>query len=195
MVQARLAGRKTQTRRLVKGLAKDFLQQGFTPEYVAMKENHFSNYEVGDILWVRETWSKVPKTAYGSDHIYRADFDRAYAGGWKPSIHMKREAARLFQKVTEVRIERLQEISKEDAIREGIQPLLMSSMQRATSGQLYRNYQKEPEFFNDGLSPIESFKSLWQSIYGQDSWDANPYVWVYTFEKVEKPENFLTPCQ
>lgn len=162
-----------------------------------------SRYNVGDILWVRETY----KTKYikgGLDGfklqypgvcpwIYATDGlaeSKGY-GSWKPSIHMPKEAARIFLKVTDVSVERLQDISDEDAVAEGIMPLAMSAMQRPKGGQLYVNYCNPEELFMDGLPPIESFISLWCSINGKDSWGSNPWVWVYEFERVARPSNFL----
>lgn len=105
---------------------------------------------------------------------------------WKPSIHMPKEASRIFLKVTDVKIEELQEISTTDAIAEGITNHL--------SG--YENYlwSGDPDFtdYEDITyrNPILSFKSLWQLINGTDSWELNPLVWAITFEKVVRPDNF-----
>ncbi len=101
---------------------------------------------------------------------------------WKPSIHMPKAAARIWLKVKEIGVERLQDIKPEDAVAEEILPLAMSSMQLAQSGQLYFDYTKPKQLFNDGLPPFWSFSSLWCSINGADSWDANPWVWVVKFE-------------
>lgn len=105
----------------------------------------------------------------------------------RPSIFMPRTAARRFLEVTNVRAERLQEISHEDAIAEGIIPLGMSIMQVVTMGQQYLDYSKRRKLLNDGLSPTESFKSLWESLNGPESWKFNPWVWVYEFVKLDRP--------
>lgn len=214
MVQAILAGRKTQTRRVVKQQPdEDYyyeikLQDGIlTIDYNAgdMNSQIVSPYgKPGDILWVRETWRKIQEcnseetiiqyAADKPDSLYLVDgdgFQMFNKNGteklvsWKPSIHMPKEAARIFLKVKDVRVERLQVVSEEDAIAEGVE--IKSS---TLSGQnVFRNYI-EDEIIGF-VAPENSFASLWQSIYGPESWNQNPYVWVYTFEVVEKPENFL----
>jgi hypothetical protein len=195
MVQAEYANRKTQTRRTqgleevnknpinweVAGVDDDHvLFSGRNGEYVTQNRK----YRKGDILWVRESFAKVPITAYGKEFIYKADFDRSYSGGWKPSIHMPKAAARIFLEVTNVRIERLQDISEADAIAEGIQ------YNEAVDGYAY---YLNPQLPGDlqCLRPDVSFMTLWQSINGEESWDANPWVWVYDFKAVERPDNFF----
>lgn len=143
----------------------------------------------GDVLWVREKWRKNhmptgwPYHHYAGDEVYtNPDNER-----WKPSIHMPFKACRLFLLNKGVTVERLHDITEQQAIAEGIQPLLMSRMQIVTQGQLYRNYLTKPEVFNEGVKPVESFRSLWIKINGQESWDSNPWVWRVGFEKTEKP--------
>ncbi|WP_439864885.1 hypothetical protein [Pseudomonas antarctica] len=156
MVRAILEGRKTVTRRAVKGAGLSFLSD-FTPEYVAQPENHFCPHgNPGDRLWVRETWGVISHDfdehgnmidwkpdrpaspiremrfgqGYYSGHvIYRADGEAVWAGdddgggddrsAWKPSIHMPRAACRILLEITEVRVERLQDIGEEQARAEG----------------------------------------------------------------------------
>lgn len=186
MVQAILDGRKTMTRRVIKpqpdedGLAK----------FLPTRQWHDTDARVykcpygkpGDILWVRETFANLnadfptnPKC-----YVYKADDLQGNSYGpvtWKPSIHIPKEACRLFLKVTDVRVERLQEISEDDAKAEGIEKM---------SGY-YRDYLNR----GGNLPPYASFQSLWQSINGPESWDANPWVWVIQFERIQKPENFI----
>lgn len=101
---------------------------------------------------------------------------------WKPSIHMPKEAARIFLKVTDVRIQCLHDISEGDAEAEGIERMPLEHW--------WRNYLNDPL---PGCSMAkESFKTLWKFINGFDSWARNPLVWVITFEVCEKPEDFLT---
>ncbi len=175
MVRAILAGQKTQTRRKCK------------PGTVVALEHEQpiggQPYYVGDILWVRETWGDYREYCEGNEgffYLYKADYpDGAkaiplpddqktdYADSWDlpkwhPSIHMPREAARIFLRVTNVRIERLQDIDDEGVMAEGI------------------------EFGGP-------FEEIWDSTvkradrdhYG---WDANPWVWVIEFERIEAPE-------
>lgn len=228
MVQAILAGRKTQTRR-TRGLEEinknpddwqfewaDFaltkpyrFTQKSTITKKALKNQSFCQAEAkcpygkrGDILWVRETFTILePEHCMGgmpSRFVYKADCDNTsedarkdyikvgYPYQWKPSIHMPKEAARIWLKIVKVKAERLQSLAKSDSINEGIMPLSMSAMQMAQRGQLYYDYSKPKQFFNDGLPPLWSFNSLWCSIHGPDSWDLNPWVWVIEFERLEK---------
>ena len=203
MVQAILEGRKTQTRRIIKPQPKkgiiatafDF-KKGFYASKIKIEENpdRFEitklfnpKYQTGDILWVRESFAKPPIYAFGVKYIYKAGFNESICG-WKPSIHMPKEAARIFLEVTNVRVERLQDISEEDAIAEGIDK----------KGDLYFNYFEskllgiglQKEYFYKEI-PKVSFMSLWSKINGEDSWNANPWVWVYEFKVVEKPKDFI----
>lgn len=136
MVQAILAGRKTQTRRVVKGL--ESLKNPYFQSLVqhATGSITFSSLEsnevielknpygqVGDVLWVREAY--CPKYFDGNIHCYKADFNQtAYEfvsePKWKPSIHMPKDAARIWLRIKDVRVERLQDLSEDDALAEGI---------------------------------------------------------------------------
>ncbi len=130
-----------------------------------------SRYQVGDILYVRETWLK---DAVG--YHYRADFDPGMEETvkprlkWRPSIHMPKEAARIFLRVVDVRVERLQDITEEGAMAEGVVP-----------------FKKDPEgdCWSDGLYRT-AFQYMWNEMYGwnPNSWDTNPWVWVIKFERV-----------
>lgn len=140
--------------------------------------------QVGDVLWVRETWQHTkclninPEDEnYG--YVYKAsengmDFANNIEGWtWKPSIFMPREACRIRLEITNIRVERLQDISEEDAISEGviIEP----------DGLECWNYIKN-KF--DGSCPEESYQSLWKKINGKNSWDLNPWVWVIKFKRL-----------
>ena len=95
---------------------------------------------------------------------------------WKPSIFMPKEACRLFLEVTDIRVERLQDISEEDAISEGIERL-------KPDGDLsYKSYAVD---YDACVFPIVSYQTLWQKINGKESWDENPFVWVIEFKKLE----------
>jgi hypothetical protein len=169
MIRAVLAGTKTQTRRVVKGTALEWLRpDGFTPEFVASEENRLCPYgHPGDQLWVRETWRR-----YGDGIAYRADFhDKAFADSvhapWKPSIHMPRAAARIQLEVTDVRVERLQAISAEDARAEG-----HPRREEITDEETHRD------------AAVDWYRDLWDSINGPGSWNANPWVWVVEFRRL-----------
>lgn len=147
--------------------------------------------KVGDILYVRETSAvtystgpKMKRTVW-----YKADdpvIPPNVSFKWKPSIHMLRGSARIFLKITDIRVEALRDINWADAFAEGI---LKDEIG-------FKNYDKElakgyghPDHDYPHLeSAIDSFKSLWQSINGPDSWKENPWVWVINFERTNKPE-------
>lgn len=164
--------------------------------------------DAGDRIWVRETWGVVsheldedgriqpwspdrPATAihempfgngYYSGHaIYAADGeftwgdDDGYEDGrscWKPSIHMPRAACRTLLEVTGVRVERLNSISQEDAQAEGME----------LTG--WRPTYSDPDSGGEVWTPYDNFAQLWESIYGEESWKANPWVWVIEFKVV-----------
>jgi hypothetical protein len=167
MVRAILAGKKGQTRRIVKGTALDWLQPNmFSPKYVALPENYLSPYGyAGDLLWVRETFLRD-----GEIYLYKADFGKgvlsdSWRGHWKPSIHMPRKASRLALEITELRIERLNDISESDAIAEGATPSIVGDDL-------------------DYLKYRAGFQTLWNSINAKRGyeWESNPFVWVVSFQ-------------
>lgn len=191
MVRAILDGRKTQTRRIAKvtseGCQEGFITPlaGFVPRSI---KNHISYCpfgKPGDRIWVRETWSKS-KQPYLSGHIfYRADGETngkqlalSYVereSKWRPSIHMPRWVSRILLEVTNVRVERLQDISEEDARLEGI-----------TDGGCLNCGGNEPCGCSDPKPDArDSFMWLWESINGQGSWIDNPWVWVIEFKVIE----------
>lgn len=163
MVRAILDGRKSCTRRVVKPQpTARYGAQGIKPPY-----------QPGDILYVRETWKKAPNGYYYYEDWQRDDI--ADVTKWKPSIHMPKEAARIWLKVMNVRVERLQEISAESALAEGADKYIH------TNGGLDENMT------------ITSFIGIWNSTIKKSDidrygWDANPWVWVIEFERCEKPE-------
>jgi hypothetical protein len=140
----------------------------------------FPEHKKGDVLWVRETfWLD----SFTGDFEYKAD-GKSYIsskGFWKPSIHMPKEAARIFLEVIDVRCERLQDISEVDAIAEGVERISVTPFVHR-----FKNYvdDEELEFAES------SFRTLWESINGVKSWGENPFVWVYEFKQVDKPSNF-----
>lgn len=197
MVQAILEGRKTQTRRVVK-------LPNYHPSMLEKQKNKLTikdwklydgnqevignmkcPYQIGDILWVRETFHTI-HDAETHDFLrygYKADND--YRGAlWKPSLFMPKDACRIFLKIKSIRIEQLQDVSWEDAIAEGIKKTWISDNPECCK---YKNYLQNNE---GSLFPKGSFMSLWASINSLESWNSNPFVWVYEFEKIEKPLNF-----
>lgn len=203
MVRAILDDIKGCTRRVVKGFIPGDAVWGytaFTPKgYISCRGTYEGGYgekffklpcQLGDILYVRETWKYYEKAAGCGEsfHIeqriaYRADENRHevqkssewYEGKWHPSIHMPKEAARIFLKVTDVRVERLQDMDWRDALGEGVN----ADFGRGADGTYIFDYD-----------PLDDFRELWNStikkkdldLYG---WDANPWVWVIEFERGE----------
>lgn len=152
-------------------------------------------YHTDDVLYVRETWAPIYPNKESNEvcgYIYEEDsleeYDNRYPDGkdyqwggkWKPSIHMPKEAARIWLKVKDVRVERLQEMCLDDFINEGV--------------------DVTNEAFNDpknayGFAKFR-YSGIWTSTIKKEDndrygWDANPWVWVIEFERCEKPENFL----
>lgn len=195
MVRAILDGRKGATRRIVKGFIPDDAVWGytaFTPKgYISCRGTFADGYgekifklpcETGDILYVRETWKKAPNGYYYYEDWQRNDI--ADITKWKPSIHMPKEAARIWLKVMNVRVERLQEITDEQAKREGIQ------YDECPTGFTWK---QETDMHNCYTTPIGAMQALWNSTIRKSDldrygWDASPWVWVIEFERCEKPE-------
>lgn len=190
MVRAILDGRKTVTRRLVKFLPGENPQwTGYVKDGTMLYNGRNkpcirkAPYQPGDILYVRETFAQVAKHIFW----YRAD-NAEYTKNilWKPSIHMPKEAARIWLKVTDARVERLQDITPKGAENEGAGNLFYEDI-----GYSEKNFGTEvdPEY---GIAK-EQFAWLWDSTIkksdlGRYGWDANPWVWVIEFERCEKPE-------
>ena len=198
MVRAILDGRKTCTRRVIE------LPENM--DGVPVGKSGDSNnplgfmhpggikrppYQPGDILYVRETWCELPVNEAGHMrghpvYYYRADGDmrpEEWRGKWSPSTHMPKEAARIWLKVTDVRVERLQEITDEQAKREGIQ------YDECPTGFTWK---QETDMHNCYTTPIGAMQALWNSTIRKSDidrygWDANPWVWVIEFERCEKP--------
>lgn len=168
MVRAILEGRKTQTRRIIKPQPSEVVKEDFGPvaivgSHKGLKEGQTCPYGYsGDLLWVREKHAYVPDpnnkllTVYCSDDSYKSSI----VTKWKPSIHMPKAAARIWLQITDVKVERLQDISEEDAKKEGVRP----------------NFSMTVDFYTF------AFMNLWESIYGDGSWVKNPWLWVLTFK-------------
>ena len=180
MVRAILDGRKDATRRIVKGFIPDDAVWGytaFTPKgYISCRGTFADGYgekffklpcEPGDILYVRETWCDDRQFTHDSTpgrYFYKASENGDFK--WHTSIHMPKEAARIWLKVTDVRVERLQDMTDDDAEAEGC---------------------------FDYTSTALGFFDVWDSTIKKSNlncygWNANPWVWVIKFERCEKPE-------
>ena len=228
MVRAILDNRKTATRRVIKPQPEmqrfgDHEAMAFVPpaivkgyEAVGVRHTEYlkSPYQIGDILYVREKFAGDGYDENGESYVYGTDVDecgRVVWGDinkgewapasdyhWRPSIHMPREAARIWLRVTDVRVERLQDISEEDAKKEGIKPRHFDGCSACGAGYPHYpecdyehcgNYQN---FYGDWRW-IVPFAELWDSTinlkdFKKYGWGANPWVWVIAFERCEKPE-------
>ena len=192
MVRAVLKGSKTQTRRVWKlprgcswyaghgGEAAGMVQDDDGPAWWHVSEQRCPYGQPGDRLWVREAWRALRRfdsmppldiewrsmVAYEAD-TPTGDYRQAphgRMGKLRPPIHMPRWASRITLEVTGVRVERLQDISSEDSLAEGIYP---------TSTGLYPG------------SPRAAYRNLWEEINGPGSWDTNPWVWVVEFRRLD----------
>ena len=181
MVRAILDRRKTVTRRVIKtqypiydGLIIDTTGRHaigkikFSDGKCEGNNDYFKPpYQIGDVLYVRETWANIQ-----GKYFYRADMENPtchYKTQWRPSIHMPKEAARIFLKVTDVRVERLQDILCSGMQKEGCIP-------KTVTGGQWQQWQKD------------YFKPLWDSTIKKSEtekygWQANPWVWVFEFER------------
>ncbi len=189
MVKAVLSGSKVCTRRSLK--PQPVIGEDRLPDLDGYPWK--PPYQKDDILYVRETWSQYAKgggclsyTAYKADYPYNENDDgekitiEAEAFKWSPSIHMPKDLARILLKVTNVRVERLNDISDDDCLKEGIEVI-----SNDPDEYFCRDYSKKRSienwtFFNE--NERESFKTLWNSIY--NNWDSNPWIWVIDFEVV-----------
>jgi hypothetical protein len=195
MVRAILDGRKTQTRRIVK-LSHE---RGMVNPVVRGRNGEISSItcrlapmlcpfgQPGDRIWVRETWAEAGASA-PELKLYRANYPEHVPSHyenvppveeirWTPSIHMPRWASRITLEITGVRVERLQNISDEDVDAEGFAGDYPTSALPAL-------FPGEPSDWSN-LSMQDCYGVLWKSIYGEESWQANPWVWVITFQRVE----------
>lgn len=207
MVRAILDGRKTCTRRLVKFLPGEnskwtgYIKDGLML-YNGRNEPCIRNapYQPGDILYVRETWCALSVNEAGhmrghSIYYYRADGDlrpEGWRGKWRPSTQMPKEAARIWLKVTDVRVERLQEMKPVDVIKEGAYPDCWDCLNTYGESGSQCCYGTEEQCSQCDEVMME-WEKLWNSTIKKSDldrygWDANPWVWIIEFERCEKPE-------
>lgn len=179
---------------------------GFTKAYckdigdVSIRYTESLRWAVGMTLWVKETFCYTydtedhpelegcPQEQWDTGLAYKADGKPFYMfDKWKPSIHMPRTASRITLLITDIRVERLQDITEEDAIAEGIDVFNNPCAAFGSHGKYYDYSQKHrTHTVADKLlnTAKESYKTLWESINGKGSWDANPFVWVIKFERI-----------
>lgn len=200
MVRAILDGRKTQTRRPVnpylavqsEKLPLETSKGIFKFWYSDEVSSPFGL--VGDQLYVRETWRKFNSSDECSCSEYPCGcpnngavlFKATHDCGeqkWKPSIHMPRSAARIILEVTDIRVERVKDIKEQDAIAEGVTftNYGLNEFGNQLPGWLWRNSNKHEECLS---SAKWAFLNLWGKIYGEQSWQSNPLVWVIEFKVI-----------
>lgn len=178
MVRAILSGRKTVTRRVVKHDVDALLNSPFHKAYREVEDKQIISklcmppYQSGDILYVRETWSE-----WTDGYLYKAWTSQFPQPGkssvmkWHPSIHMPKEAARIWLKVKDVRVERLSDITPQEAWKEGARCSCMSPV---------------PDCAGNKTAFIDIWNStIKKSDLDRYGWDANPWVWVIEFERCE----------
>ncbi|MCP6123496.1 hypothetical protein NL458_05135 [Klebsiella pneumoniae] len=177
MVRALLDGRKTQTRRPIKWKQTRFTEIGEREDGSIWPWSEDAEHAcyfwhpcpfgaVGDRVWVRETWARYNIDQNSHDIAYRATTpeDWPEEGRWRPSIRMPRWASRILLEITDVRVERLQSITLGDICKE-------------VGCGLYD--------FRPATYGLQVWEELWKSIYGAENWQANPWVWVIEFKRVE----------
>lgn len=184
MVRAILEGRKTQTRRPVRYHPSVGEPDAWCPRaaggdptltHIIGDYRRLARFGAGDMLYVRESYA--PNYFGAGEHGYRADWTGEAADvcdepKWTPSIHMRKQDARIWLRVTDVRLERVQDISEEDARAEGIQRHAMGWTDGANG--------------YDVMTARDAFAELWDDVY-PGSWDRDDWVWVYEFERDGAP--------
>lgn len=185
MVRALLDGRKTCMRRVIKPQP--------TGEYARAFLEKIAPYQPGDILYVRETWHKYTKRVGEGEscHLaefygYKASISNSEDAGqpWRSPACMPKEAVRIWLKITNVRVERLQEITEDGCIAEGVYPSRCKECNSAFGCDICPD---------EGYNEIDDFSEIWnrtikKSDINRYGWDANPWVFVYEFERCEKPK-------
>lgn len=203
MVRAILDGRKTQTRRIMAPQPADDIERSAfpNPDAIGWKSSlkhkhgsttaHFCPFgAIGDRIWVREAFRVHSRATDVATLVYKASERNSWTEQthrvpvavcnkpatpekWTPSLHMPRWASRILLEITDVRVERLNSISQEDAQAEGLE----------LTG--WRPTYSDPDSGGEVITPYDNFAELWSSIYGDESWQANPWVWVIEFKRVE----------
>ena len=195
MVRAILAGRKTQMRRIVKPCHMATVDAEQFPILAMCPYG-----SPGDRLWVRETcraeaiddeglcgvryvadkqFMPIENTREASDRWVQLYWYRGMEGATVPPIHMPRWASRITLEITDVRVERLQDISEDDCLAEGIAQVVREKLP---------GIQQCGEYDTIDVDPVAEYRDLWESINGPESWAANPWVWVIGFKKLEQQE-------
>lgn len=208
MVRAILDGRKSCTRRLVKPEPQGYFEVSEEPLYVYDTDGNQGKitppYQLGDILYVRETWHKYIKRVgkgescrFAEFYGYRASVANSEDADepWRPSIHMPKEAARIWLKVTDVTVERLQEITEDGVWDEGFKfkpPCLTRVSADGHTCDLDGPCMSSIKYCDMTMGELFG-REVWNSTIKKSDldccgWNANPWVWVIEFERCEKPK-------
>lgn len=208
MVRAILDGRKSYTHRLVKPEPQGYFEVSEEPLYVYDTDGNQGKitppYQPGDILYVRETWHKYIKRVgkgescrFAEFYGYRASVANSEDADepWRPSIHMPKEAARIWLKVTDVRVERLQEITEDGVWDEGFKfkpPCLTRVSADGHTCDLDGPCMSSIKYCDMTMGELFG-REVWNSTIKKSDldcygWNANPWVWVIEFERCEKPK-------
>jgi len=200
MVRSVLEDRKTQTRRILNGTGLAKLRTDGT-----IDESYRPYGHIGDRLWVRESWTSGYQDG-GWGTIFREDGSfslgpRQHERGphfhakeigphvrWRPSIHMPRWASRITLEITDVRVQRLQDITEEEAQAEGVSPQIVTEqdIQDTMNGKSDSIIKRLAQILGPGEFTAKfKFGELWDSIYGEGAWRSNPWVWVVSFKMVK----------
>jgi hypothetical protein len=200
MVRAILDGRKTVTRRACKpqpsANAHTTSAEGCPMGAWWETGKHLNRCpfgQIGDRLYVRETFNRTNPGGAEGVYYYRADgeFPKSIGGGkftdaesWKPSIHMPRAASRILLEITDVRVERLQDGDGETALESRYVAEGIHRIHHGDGAHYFHPFKSEPGPGN-WIDPFDAWRELWVSINGADSWNSNPWVWVVEFKRVQ----------
>ena len=205
MIRAILDVRKTQTRRIVKVQpTKEYFKIFRDKETLKYFFGHYENHLLQekdnvkfknpygfkeDVLWVRESFKDTDDIGFVPDentprYLYKADDNMNEWKGWSPSIHMPKTACRIHLQITDIRVERLLDISECDAIAEGVKQRFGGYINYVNPNKIL---SESYPYLSRKYSPAQmSFLSLWEKINGENSITANPFVWVIEFKRIQQ---------
>lgn len=208
MVRSIIAGTKTQTRRIIKGIPLKLIDIAEYPGEYLIENNYCPFGKPGDMFWVKENFSVRSIAAQSiwfeikyefevnglkKKNISEYNFPASIVNKWtyhtestkKNKLFMPKAAARLWLQIESIKAERLNDITDEDAIAEGIELIDFDH----AGLKWYKLYQNSPTDDDATTSPKKAFRSLWENINGPGSWYQNPLVWAIKFKQISKPEN------
>jgi hypothetical protein len=197
MITAILEGRKSQTRRVATDLVVDDDNGHVFYRNIAIDIHtwinnilDFAPYKIGEVVYAKETWGFNPDYPNIYSHVcYKLNKEHEHDEiKWKSPMFMPEKAARIYLRIIDVSVERLDAIGNENAIEEGIEIV------KSNGKSYFKDYSTMVSAVS---SAIYSFRTLWEKINGLGSWDKNPYVFAYEFEQVEKcyKDNSFCTCK